>query len=130
MSNEHHARFLDYIVENPQLIEEYGHLDWVHREGVWRQEHNYWRRMPDLIMQFTRNGITHRTIFELKHCYERRFDAMEQIDSGADYMALCMHYCGKPRGVVGFYSENFESFQFEDVPVRGGLLNVAKNYRR
>lgn len=122
---ETHSRFLDYIVENPEFIGEQGHLDWCLREGLWKLSRHRFAKMPDLIMQFGHRYV----ICELKHCYERRFEAMDQIQSGADFLTIAMHTYCKPVGKIAYYSETQDTIQFEEVPVKYGLSNILRRHQ-
>lgn len=112
VTREVHSRFLDYIVENPFLIDEQGHLDWVLREGIWRVNDSHYNRMPDLFLRFNTGRYV---LCELKHCYERVPDAMQQLDSGILYARRVLKVSDHINTKIAFYSEGTESLQYEEV---------------
>jgi hypothetical protein len=112
VTREVHSRFLDYIVENPFLIDEEGHLDWVLREGIWRINDSRYMKMPDLFMKFDTQRYV---ICELKHCYERVPEAIEQLQSGVMYARRVLKIANPLVTKIAFYSEGTESLQYEEV---------------
>jgi hypothetical protein len=120
VTREVHSRFLDYIVENPFLIDEQGHLDWVLREGIWKVSDSHYMKMPDLFLKFDSQRYV---LCELKHCYERVPDAIEQLKSGCLYARRVLRIANPLVTKIAFYSEGTESIQYEEV-------HLENNYGR